>query len=184
MKYFAYGSNIPKIDMGYRCPGATPISSWTLPNHKLCFHDVANVIPCDGNDVVGALWDITPQDEVNLDRYEGYPMLYDKHWHNGVLYYRMNFDFEEDNMLYLPMDFYLAGMMRGYDDFGIDRTNLLRSMGFPELADVLVDYREDRLTFWDAVDLTGLGHENFNQLSMMLNLEDGGDDIETNWIKK
>ena len=37
MKYIAYGSNMVKEQMAYRCPGAKLIGTGYLPNHRLAF---------------------------------------------------------------------------------------------------------------------------------------------------
>ena len=141
-KYFAYGSNMLEAGMDYRCPQAQKIGSWTLPNHKLYFAGVADITPSEGDSVVGALWDITPSDEEGLDIYEGYPYLYDKHWHEDIMFYRLvNDESTDDGHIYIPEVFYLNSVLRGYDDFGIDRTNLFRNMGYPALADALVMFK-------------------------------------------
>ena len=38
MKYIAYGSNMVKEQMAYRCPGAKLIGTGYLPNHRLAFY--------------------------------------------------------------------------------------------------------------------------------------------------
>ena len=35
MKYIAYGSNMVKAQMAFRCPGAKLIGTGYLPNHRL-----------------------------------------------------------------------------------------------------------------------------------------------------
>ena len=43
MKYIAYGSNMVKEQMAYRCPGAKLIGTGYLPNHRLAFYLHATV---------------------------------------------------------------------------------------------------------------------------------------------
>ena len=82
--YFAYGSNINLEQMAYRCPDATVVGPVTLENYELLFRGngdgfgVATIEPKEGSKVFGLLWNITPKCEKSLDRYEGYPHLYDK----------------------------------------------------------------------------------------------------------
>jgi hypothetical protein len=58
--------------MERRCPKAKPLSILTLPNYRLVFRGVADIIPAHGMSVDGVLWAITPECELALDRYEGY----------------------------------------------------------------------------------------------------------------
>ena len=81
--YFAYGSNINLDQMRYRCPDAKVIDTVTLPDYELLFRGsdgsgLATIEPKKGSVVHGLLWRITPRCERSLDRYEGFPSLYDK----------------------------------------------------------------------------------------------------------
>lgn len=82
--YLAYGSNCNLEQMEYRCPNATVVGPVTLHNYRLTFNGryrsggVANIRRRNGAEVRGLLWEITPECERNLDRYEGYPHLYEK----------------------------------------------------------------------------------------------------------
>lgn len=82
--YLAYGSNCNLTQMEHRCPKATVIGPVTLKNYRLTFNGktsgwgVANIRRRNGAKVTGLLWEITPECEKNLDRYEGYPTLYTK----------------------------------------------------------------------------------------------------------
>ena len=78
--YFAYGSNINLDQMDYRCPNAEVVGPVTLDNYELLFRPsgVATIGPKEGSTVHGLLWQLTPDCERSLDRYEGYPHLYDK----------------------------------------------------------------------------------------------------------
>lgn len=85
MYYFSYGSNLNKEQMLARCPGAIPVY-WPvfLNEHKIVFRSngrglgVANIEKEKGQAVPGVLWKITPECLAALDRYEGYPWLYDR----------------------------------------------------------------------------------------------------------
>ena len=78
--YFAYGSNINLDQMDYRCPDATVIGPVTLENYELLFRGsgVATIGPKEGGTVHGLLWQLTPDCERSLDRFEGFPHLYNK----------------------------------------------------------------------------------------------------------
>ena len=52
MKYIAYGSNMVKAQMAFRCPGAKLIGTGYLPNHRLEFYLHATV-PCTGRPRAG-----------------------------------------------------------------------------------------------------------------------------------
>lgn len=76
--YVAYGSNMNKQQMGKRCPDARVVESGYLPDWRLRMPFYANIEPKRGDKVPVLVWEISDADERNLDRYEGYPHLYDK----------------------------------------------------------------------------------------------------------
>lgn len=81
--YLAYGSNLNLEQMAHRCPTAKVVGTTTLKDYALLFRGqhggaVATVEPLKGASVPCLLWEITPADEVALDRYEGFPFLYRK----------------------------------------------------------------------------------------------------------
>ncbi|MGI6175201.1 MAG: gamma-glutamylcyclotransferase family protein [Christensenellales bacterium] len=128
--YFAYGSNINLDQMAGRCPNAVPIMPVTLRGYALSFRGmsgVATILPKKGAKVHGLLWDLTPICEQSLDRYEGYPHLYNK---ESVVVVN-----EKDNtgyrvMAYImapahakipqePTSWYFNGILDGYRQNGI-----------------------------------------------------------------
>ena len=69
--------------MAFRCPDAKPLEAVRLEGYRLAFcgcgeWGVATILPEDGSCVEGVLWQISARDEKFLDRYEGYPHLYEK----------------------------------------------------------------------------------------------------------
>lgn len=137
--YIAYGSNLDTMQMKFRCPGARPIGVTFLPNHELLFKgsktgSYLTVEPCEGSSVACAVWEVTQQDEQNLDRYEGYPDFYYKEelevnvqpFSNRapkpmtVFIYKMH----EERPLGKPSKQYLETCLRGYRNFGFDITRL------------------------------------------------------------
>jgi hypothetical protein len=81
--YLAYGSNMNLEQMARRCPTARVLGSAELAGFKLTFRGpnggaVANIEPDPQGRVPVLLWEIQREDEMALDRYEGYPFLYQK----------------------------------------------------------------------------------------------------------
>ena len=136
--YIAYGSNLHKEQMAWRCPGAKVICTGVIENYKLVYRGsktgaYATIIPCKGDHVPVAVWEINEEYEKNLDRYEGYPTFYYKKnikvLYDGHLYI--------DGMVYIMFDEakvgepsmrYLEICAQGYLDQGLDMTKLEESI--------------------------------------------------------
>jgi gamma-glutamylcyclotransferase len=78
--YFAFGSNLSHERMRQHCPSARFIVAARLSNHRLAFTlesrntwhgGVADVLPSEGDEVWGALWQVDGEDSRALDEYEG-----------------------------------------------------------------------------------------------------------------
>jgi hypothetical protein len=120
MLYFAYGSNLDVPQMNYRCPKAEPLGAAYFPNWKLVFRGVADIEPEDGAMLPVGIWDVTDDCLIALDRYEGVSSgLYRRVFINGMLTYRMN-----NNGISAPSNNYFNSILRGYDDFGLDKSYL------------------------------------------------------------
>ena len=86
MYYFAYGSNLNRRQMAERCPGSEPLFVATLPNYRLLFAGwsrqrrggVATIQRSQGDKVRGAVYEISEQCLKRLDKYEGYPEIYNR----------------------------------------------------------------------------------------------------------
>lgn len=79
--YVAYGSNLNHEQMGQRCPEADFYGVGKLRGYELQFKGeqgcaFATIAPKEGSFVPVAVWEISPEDEASLDRYEGYPLMY------------------------------------------------------------------------------------------------------------
>ena len=130
MYYFAYGSNLLKSDMLGRCPAAVPFGPAVLPDHRLVFRHWADVEPAAGFQTEGGLWRITPECVAALDLYEDVAEgLYRRAWLTvkagtlepvEALVYRMASGGHAP-----PAPDYLELILRGYDDFGLDRVPLM-----------------------------------------------------------
>ena len=128
MLYFAYGSNLDKSQMRYRCPNATPIKSIALDKHKLVFRIYADIQFDDNSIIFGGLWNITEDCEKALDRYEGvkrnlYRKKYFLYHGEKVLYYKMN-----DDYISQPYLDYAIVIRKGYNDFHLPLDPLLKSI--------------------------------------------------------
>ena len=76
--YFAYGANMHPGQMEWRCPKALASRSFILRDWELRFYSHATIEPKKGAQVAGVLWEITPDCELSLDAFEGYPSYYTK----------------------------------------------------------------------------------------------------------
>lgn len=124
--YIAYGSNLNKRQMEYRCPTAKPIAKTWLKDYQLVFQGHpfnahANVIPKEGQEVPVAIWEISARDEASLDIYEGV---------KGGYYTKEYMEVEvagemQEALIYImtprpygnPSDGYLDTIAKGYKDF-------------------------------------------------------------------
>ena len=83
-RYIAYGSNLNRAQMALRCPDAKVVGTGEIKDYELLFRGNRNRggsyggAEKRGGDVPVLIWEISPRDEFNLDRYEGYPRLYGK----------------------------------------------------------------------------------------------------------
>ena len=134
--YLAYGSNLNKNQMAYRCPNAKTIGSMMLKGYELVFKSCLTIEPNKDGEVPLGIWQITKEDEKRLDRYEGYPILYRKEYIDIVIKGK-----KEKALVYIMNDVrkrcahagvYMDVCMKGYKDFkfDIDYLNeaLLRSL--------------------------------------------------------
>ncbi len=76
--YLAYGSNINLEQMAFRCPDSKVITKGMISDYELQFKRVATIEPKEGSEVPVLIWELGEQDELSLDKYEGFPHLYRK----------------------------------------------------------------------------------------------------------
>lgn len=147
--YIAYGSNLNIRQMRMRCPSARIIGISTLNGYELLFKgsktgSYLTVEKKDGSSVPVAVWEVTPADELALDRYEGFPTFYYKKEltlpikgiRTGKIRKRRVFVYimHEDRPLGMPSQMYVDTCVEGYRHFGFD-------IGF--LVDAINDSKED-----------------------------------------
>jgi len=127
--YIAYGSNLNLPQMAQRCPTAKPVGTAILENHELLFRggrhgSVATVEPREGSSVPVLVWKLQPDDEAALDRYEGYPSLYEKRMMdiglNGRAVSAMVYVMVPGHEAGLPSRNYLNVIRDGYVSAGFD----------------------------------------------------------------
>ena len=126
--YIAYGSNLNVAQMVRRCPEAKPIGTAVLENYILYFKGSGSgyyltIEQKSGGKVPVAIWEVTPEDEKALDRYEGYPHLYRRETAQVELNGKT-----VDAMVYImnskgvapPSPFYYDVIRKGYEMNGLD----------------------------------------------------------------
>ena len=136
--YVAYGSNLNKRQMSYRCPGAKVITTGIIENHRLVYRGsktgaYATIIPCEGESVQVAIWQINKTHEIALDRYEGFPSFYYKKMINVKAFNGYNFEamvyiMRDDAPVGRPSEYYLDVCAEGYLDCGLDMTKFEESI--------------------------------------------------------
>ena len=140
--YVAYGSNLNREQMRYRCPTAKFVGTGIIEGYELQFKGAlhgacATIAPKEGAAVPVGIWTIQRADEKRLDLYEGY------HEHGHSFYDKEQIAVKMDDgstitgMVYIMdprMDFgnpsagYYDIVHRGYEDCGLDTAVLNRAV--------------------------------------------------------
>lgn len=133
--YLAYGSNLNRAQMRYRCPNAKAIGTAWIRGYELLFKGSGTgayltIEKKKGGMVPVAVWEVSEKDEERLDIYEGYPDFYYKKavtvtlngWKKKVdaFVYIMH----EERKLGTPSGYYLETCAEGYEDFNFDTVYL------------------------------------------------------------
>ena len=138
--YLAYGSNLNKEQMAYRCPTARPVGAAMIYGWELVFRGVADIVKSkDPNMLLPVgIWEIEPGDEYELDLYEGYRKngkgLYDKIKVSGIMTYQMT-----RREIARPATSYFNTILQGYHDFGLDTSYLYDAAGWAAYESNLSD---------------------------------------------
>ena len=128
--YLAYGSNLNLRQMKFRCPTAKVVGSAVLEDYKMVFRGarrsgVATIEKCKGFKVPVLIWQITPADEISLDRYEGYPYFYRKEYFdvefNGKTQKAMVYIMNEGREKSYPSKYYFRTILEGYNCANFDK---------------------------------------------------------------
>lgn len=144
--YIAYGSNLNLEQMKHRCPTAEVVGVAELRNWRLWFRGgdhsaVATIKRERGFKVPVLVWRIQPQDELALDRYEGWPHLYRKETLrltvNGKRVYAMVYIMNAARHPYgTPSMGYLCTINAGYQTAGFDNNVLIEAVNNSKEASV------------------------------------------------
>ena len=139
--YFAYGSNLDPAQMRRRCPTSAAAGPASLPGWRLAFGghsrmwggSVATLRKAQGESVAGLLYEISAEDLVVLDRYEGHPFAYVR---KLLLVTNETGRRRRANVYVLPVaeegppaPVYLGVMRRAYRRLGFDCRSLALAMG-------------------------------------------------------
>ena len=117
MLYMAYGMNTNRDAMSVRCPKAKPLGGFYLPDTRLVFRGVADIVPDTETICPVVLWEITLDCLRSLDQLEGYPHLYNRRKINtDWIVYEMN----DKTRTSPPNGGYYKMIEYGYKDFGLD----------------------------------------------------------------
>ena len=130
MLYFAYGSNLSHKQMRDRCKNPKYIKNIFLEGYKLSFctinrnYGAANIVKKSDSKVPGGIWEISNNDEKELDYFEGFPTKYVKDFftHNSeqVMFYII----KRPYLFKRPQKYYVDKIDQGYKDCNLDREYL------------------------------------------------------------
>ena len=127
--FAAYGVGVNRNEMAKHCPTTKLIGSAELKNYRLSFHGskagaVATIEKAKSGSVPALLWEISPQDEIALERWIGVPELYRK----ATIKIRRDGS-PLDVLIYIlisgkpqnkPSAFYYSTLLEGYRAAGFD----------------------------------------------------------------
>lgn len=161
--YFAYGANLNKDSMKYRCPDAVEVMPFYLKDWRLSFSGVATILPSPGEQVPGALWAITEACEKSLDRFESYPTLYRKEQIQAdgmeFMAYAMNHDEP-----WQPDINYLMTIAEGYENWSLPLEDLWSAVRTTQME-----------TDYDLQWSTTAGDRRDNGMEELVRMESGHD---------
>lgn len=158
--YVAYGSNLNKEQMKYRCPTAKFYGTGELQGYELQFKGrecsaFATIAPKEGASVPVGLWEIQTRDEKALDMYEGFPSHYFKEnvpvqvagREVNAMVYVMNLRMDFN----LPSTSYYATVYQGYKDCGLNIAALEQALqnSTQQFYDSAVRYEQQSLFDYD-----------------------------------
>ena len=131
MLYFAYGSNLNHFQMKRRCKDSIYLKKINLKNFKLTFRSkyrAADIEPKKNSIVQGALFEITKSDEIKLDVYEDYPILYKKYYFTYYGRRVMTYTMTKKTAFTFPTERYLNIVKQGYKDCDLDKKYLKNAL--------------------------------------------------------
>ena len=127
--FAAYGVGLNRSEMAKHCPTARLFGSSDLKNYRLAFRGskagaLATIEKAKGCIVPALLWEISPQDELALDRWIGVPELYRKSTikvrRDGALVETLIYILISGKPQNKPSAFYYSTLLEGYRAAGFD----------------------------------------------------------------
>ena len=127
--FAAYGAGLNRTDMAKHCPTAKLFGSAVLKNYRLSFRGskasaVATIEKAKSGSVAALLWEISPQDEIALERWIGVPELYRKATikvrRDGALVETLIYILISGKPQNKPSAFYYSTLLEGYRAAGFD----------------------------------------------------------------
>ena len=143
--FAAYGAGVNRVEMAKLCPTAKLIGATELKNYRLAFRGskasaVATIEKAKSGSVAAMLWEISPQDEIALERWIGVPELYRKATikvrRDGAPVNALIFILISGKPQNKPSAFYYSTLLEGYTAAGFD-TQMLKAAvqeGDPEAS--------------------------------------------------
>ncbi len=147
--YIAYGSNLNIDQMNHRCPGASIAGTSEIQDYQLLFKGsktgaYLTIEPKKDSRVPVAVWEVTDDNELSLDRYEGCPNFYyktemeipvtsisDREVRNlRAFVYIMH----EERKIDVPSQRYVDVCLAGYKAFGFDEKYLYDALNISHEA--------------------------------------------------
>jgi len=136
--YAAHGFFMNAAQMADKCPTAAIVGTGELKGYRLCFKGsdaeaVAAVVPDKDATVPVLVWEITPANEAELDRCEGFPALCGKEQVKVKLdgksvtasIYILN---AEELPFGRPSAFHYKTILEGYEELGFDTKPLCKAL--------------------------------------------------------
>lgn len=135
LPYFCYGSNLLVKQMKSRCPDSQPLIKCTLKDYKLIFRTVADITKHRGSEVQGALYRLSKDDILRLNRFEGYPYKYiikigrvNVRKNKTVLAFWYEIKNKKSHLTKEPKMDYLSKIVRGYNDWNLKDDCILEAV--------------------------------------------------------
>lgn len=143
--YLAYGSNMSRAQMAYRCPDASVIGYADIEDYELLFKgsksgNYATIEPKQGSKVPVLVWLISEKDEESLDLYEGVAagFYYKKNLKVNIRSFSLNRSMGEyEAMVYImderrqegpPSVYYYEILHEAYNKFNFEMETLVGAL--------------------------------------------------------
>ena len=155
----AFGSNLDEARMAYRCPGAVPVGTTMIKNHRLAFRRSATgfyaTLDVDlGMETPAVVWKLSKANLRRLDGFEGYPICYDRkpittwvRWFGSRRSSKcacLAYVLPEVNEMGMPTYAYFSLLDKGYERWGFRKAGLYNgliwSAGYKKTLAWLVGY--------------------------------------------